>query len=320
MIETSSSVPLVRTTCPVCHDTDAAPFLTVPDRFELQAGEPYHLVRCRKCSLIYLNPRPDESVSGRFYEHEAYTPFVSTAGKAGATARLYTHLRTLNNRWKRRLIEKYSGRQGRLLDVGCGTGEFLHEMQAAGWQVRGVERDARAAAYAVEALRLPVIRGDLDALPSPDESFDVITAWHVLEHLYEPHRAIVRMRDLLKKGGLLIIAVPNAASLDARVYGQNWIAYDTPRHVQHFTPRALRMMMEMHGFEKRSMRSLHLDALFNALMSAQLGAQRSGSSTAGKLLRLVQAGGVGLAALLAGVLSADMRNYVGSTLLTVWRK
>ncbi len=320
MSETSYSIPLVRTTCPVCHDTDAQPFLDVPDRFEPEAGTPYHLVRCRKCSLIYLNPRPDESVSGRFYEHEGYTPFVSATGAASMQDKVYTALRSANNRWKRNFIEKQAGRKGRLLDVGCGTGEFLQEMQSAGWDVRGVERDARAAAHAVEALRLSVVRGGLDALPSPENSFDVITAWHVLEHLYEPHRAIVRMRDLLKKGGLLIIAVPNSASLDARIYRQNWIAFDTPRHLQHFTPAALQTMLKMHGFELRAMRSLHLDALFNALMSARLSAERAHSGLAGKILKTFQAGGVGMAALLAGVVSARMKNYLGSTLLTVWEK
>lgn len=154
------------TACPVCHQKDSEPHLSAPDRFNIEAGEAFSLVKCRRCSLVYLNPRPLESESGRFYESEEYDPFLSTKRETSLYDKLYESLRDKNNRWKRRKIEKIASSRGRILDVGCGTGEFLVEMQDAGWEARGVERDMKAASFAIQKHGLRVVSGEIDAVPA----------------------------------------------------------------------------------------------------------------------------------------------------------
>ena len=320
MISTSSTTAAMeRVVCPLCHARAEEAFLTVADRFNTVSGQEYRLVKCQRCDLVYLNPRPVEAFSQKFYEHAGYSPFLSTRAPETAPERLYVTLRRHNNRWKRKQIEKVLPQKGKILDVGCGTGEFLAEMRQAGWDARGVEPDAAAVAYAIEQLKLRVYIGGLAAVPNVPESYDVITMWHVLEHLYDPHQAIQRARDLLKKGGVLIIAVPNVDSLDRKLYKKNWIAFDAPRHVQHFSLKTLRMLCEMHKFEMIRYRGLPLDSFFNALMSEEQKAGQHRSLLPGPL-RILRAGIVAKATLLAGAAAKLGKNYYGSTLLTFWRK
>lgn len=293
--------------------------LRVPDRFSAEDETPFVLVECRKCGLLYLNPRPIEEQSGAFYENDAYNPFISAKTEKNTFDRLYDRIRKHNNRSKRKLIERHLSGPGRLLDVGCGTGEFLAEMASVGWQVRGIERDAKAAAYAVEKLRVNVVRGTLDSMPSVEASFDVVTMWHVLEHVYNPHKTLMQIRDLLKEGGLLVVAVPNAHSLDAKIYQQNWVAYDAPRHLQHFNFKSLRGLCEMHGFSVLKKALLPVDSFFNALMSEKLQEQKGGSSVL-RPLRWLRAGIVANTAVVLGKFSNYFSKPVGSTLLVVFRK
>jgi 2-polyprenyl-3-methyl-5-hydroxy-6-metoxy-1,4-benzoquinol methylase len=306
--------------CPVCHTVSSNIFLHVPDRFELARGEQYSLVKCQKCTLIYLNPRPVEQASSVFYEHEEYTPFVSAQNSNSGFDRLYQRARGHNNKWKRKKIERQVPEKGRLLDVGCGTGEFIEEMARAGWQVRGLERDPRAAAYAVEKLKLNVVCGTLENMPAAAGSFDVVTMWHVLEHLYQPHKALMQIRDMLKPEGLLVIAVPNANSLDALFYKQNWVAYDAPRHLQHFNLKSLRSLCEMHNFTLERKMLLPIDCFFNALMSEKLIEKREQSPAITKIFRLARAGIVAKSAFFFGIVSNLFLRPLGSTLLLMLRK
>lgn len=317
-LESASS--MVRVNCPVCHGRDEERFLQVPDRFSPELTPRYTLVRCRRCGLVYLNPRPHEEMSAIFYQHEAYTPFTSTHQQHSVFDRLYRALRLFNNRWKRQKIERLRPEKGSLLDVGCGTGEFLLEMAKSGWQVRGVEKDARAAAYAVESLELRVVAGGIERLPAMPASFEVVTLWHVLEHLYDPHRTLMQIRDLLKVGGLLVLAVPNVESIDAKVYRDSWVAFDAPRHLQHFTLQTLRTLCEMHKFTFVKSLALPFDPYFNALSSENLDEKIHHRGKFGKLFRLLRAGLVADRAFLAGLLRHSATNSGASSIMTFWRK
>lgn len=291
--------------------------MRVADRFALAEGPSYDLQRCRGCGMIYLNPRPTEAVSARYYQHEAYLPFASLAARPTATQKLYDYLRQINLRWKRRLLSRFCAR-GTLLDVGCGTGEFLAFMRASGWQVRGLERDPAAADWGRRNFQLDIETGSVQDLKAGSPS-DVITLWHVLEHLYSPNAALLHLRDQLAENGQLIIAAPHIESFDARVYGSDWIALDVPRHVNHFTLPALRRLAEACGYHVRACRQLPLDAFFNVLMSEQLQA-RARKSPPGLLpLRFVRAAAISAAALFAGSRIFPGR-FRGATLVAVLRK
>ena len=302
--------------CPLCHTREEKPFFDVEDTTGWMPQKHYRLVRCLRCDLVYLNPRPVEEEAAKFYETDRYLPFVSSHGRElTGLEKWYARLRRWNSRWKRKQIEKFH-RKGRILDVGCGTGEFLHEMVTHGWEGRGVERDPDAVHHAIETLKLRVYAGSIETMPTAAASFDVVTMWHVLEHLYAPHRALQKVRDLLTPGGVLVIAVPNVQSIDAKAYRRRWVALDLPRHVQFFNLKSLRMLCEMHKFSFMAVKNLPLDSLFNAWMSEHGNKQRLWL----RPLAYLRAGLIAQAALLCGWLKPGKTRFLGSTLLTFWKK
>lgn len=270
------------TSCPLCGDQRTTPYCNAPDRFALATERLYAIQRCLQCGMMYLHPRPPEEKSGQFYEHADYLPFASLTAKRSALSRVYEFIRRANLRWKRRAIIDFLQQNneqritGKLLDVGCGTGEFLVEMKNAGWNVEGLERDDRAAGWAREQHQIPVAAGGVEQLAAASQQYDLITLWHVLEHLYHPGQALEMIANRLRDAGWLLVAVPNIAGLDARVYKSNWIALDAPRHVSHFSLETLSRLASQHGLTLRWWRQLPLDAFFNTLMSEKLAAQRRG--------------------------------------------
>jgi SAM-dependent methyltransferase len=138
--------------------------------------------------------------------------------------------------------------QGRLLDVGCGAGYFLSGMRRHGWEVSGLEVSRRAAQIAERDYGLEVRVGELGSMAFAASSFDVVTLWNVLEHLPSPKGDLRIIHDILRPGGLLAFGIPNAASLDARVFGRFWAGLDMPRHLHVFAPEALGRMLTELGF------------------------------------------------------------------------
>ncbi len=269
--------------------------------------------------MIYLSPRPAEADSALFYQNENYLPFASANASRTSLARMYDFLRRHNLRWKRALVSRFQIK-GSLLDVGCGTGEFLEEMRCAGWQVYGLERDAGASAWAREHLKLNVVTGSLQEWPLPVSSVEVITLWHVLEHLYHPREALAILYRHLAKNGVVIVAVPNIAGLEARIYRQNWIALDTPRHVNHFSLGTLARCAASAGFALRWWQQLPLDAFFNALMSEKLAAEIKGAGVWEWPFRLLRAGTAAGLSLLGGSHHPFATKFRGATIVAVLQK
>lgn len=202
---------------------------------------------------------------GRYYQSEDY---VSHSGNPrGLWGRAYQWARMLSIRSKRRFVEAKTGIQkGAILDYGCGVGFFLEEMSRKGWTVQGVEPAEQARDVAQQRIPGRII--------SPEEfegdnttNLDVVTLWHVLEHLYNPAKVLTALRDRLTAGGWLIVAVPNAASWEATVYGPDWAAYDVPRHVFHFSPDRLHDLVTSTGFNFRTIKTLPLDPFYISLLS-----------------------------------------------------
>jgi 2-polyprenyl-3-methyl-5-hydroxy-6-metoxy-1,4-benzoquinol methylase len=328
-----------QTSCPLCGDTRSELYCEAPDRFNPNSGQLFAIQRCLNCRMVYLNPRPRERDSGQFYEHADYLPFASLAQKRSLTTRLYEWLRRANLIWKRRTITNFLQQAKReaydraraanhklphipysLLDVGCGTGEFLAIMEAAGWQVEGLERDERAAGWARDNWHVPVMSGGVEQLAALERRFDVITLWHVLEHLYAPGPALKILADHLYEDGWLLIAVPNIDGIDARVYKSNWVALDAPRHVNHFSPETLARLGRRHGLALRWWRQLPMDAFFNALMSEQLAAARHPGRWLWWPVRLVRAFAVACAALIGGSHTPFSYASYGASLVCFFEK
>ncbi|MGH7595521.1 MAG: class I SAM-dependent methyltransferase [bacterium] len=328
--------------CPLCGAERAELYTEAADRFLPKSGQLYSLRRCVQCNMVYLNPRPREADSARFYEHAEYLPFASLTPNRSLLARLYDLLRRANLSWKRRMIIDFWQRAGdkeqraegggqrakshlqlatcRLLDVGCGTGEFLAAMKAAGWQVEGLERDERAAAWAREHHQIAISAGSVEQLSASTQQYDVITLWHVLEHFYDPGRALEIIAQCLRENGMLLITVPNIAGIDARVYKSNWVALDAPRHVNHFSLDTLARLGSKHGLTLRWWRQLPLDAFFNALMSEKLAAQRRSGQWFLWPLRLVRAPLVALASLIGGSHTPFSYAAFGASLVCFFEK
>jgi 2-polyprenyl-3-methyl-5-hydroxy-6-metoxy-1,4-benzoquinol methylase len=305
--------------CPLCRGNTPDLYLRAPDRFDLAGGEIYQLQRCRQWGMIYLNPRPTETASARFYQNESYLPFASANAPRTMLVRVYDLLRRYNLRWKRKLLSRFCA-TGSLLDAGCGTGEFMDEMRRVGWKVHGLERDAAASAWAREHLHLPVDTGSLQDLESMHFSFDAVTLWHVLEHLYDPRTALELLHRRLNEQGVLVVAVPNAAALDAKIYRQNWIALDAPRHVNHFTIETLAGCAQLAGFALRWRQQLPLDAFFNTLMSEKLVAEIKRAGEWEWPFRLLRAGVVACLSLLGGSPNPFSTHFRGATIVAVFQK
>lgn len=256
--------------CFLCGSADADPVWTTPDRALGVAGI-YTVVRCRDCGFLYQRPRvPDEKLADCYPDHyprhqepSPRVPFkgsrrrVSAAHWALATGLGYCAFRDrqvgLITRLRGRLLLRrlrwdcppWIG-QGQYLDVGCGSGGSLGVARALGWRVAGIEPDETAAERA-RRFTDELYVGDALSAPFAPGRFDVVTALHVVEHVPDPVRVVRRMLGWLAPGGLLIIEVPNAGGLGARLFGRAWSGLELPRHLSHFSPETLRRAVERAG-------------------------------------------------------------------------
>jgi 2-polyprenyl-3-methyl-5-hydroxy-6-metoxy-1,4-benzoquinol methylase len=194
--------------------------------------------------LVYLNPRPATEDLIHLYpdEYDQYEPRSTHGNLLGRLDQGYGFFKRC-----RAVLQHKS--DGRLLDIGCATGNFLAAMQRyPGWEVYGVEISPFASAYARDVLGLNVHTGTLETAQLPVEDFDVITLWDVIEHMPDPLESLGRMYRLLKPGGMLIMRTPNLNSWDARLFGRYWIGYELPRHLYVFSRATLGSMITMAGF------------------------------------------------------------------------
>ena len=228
----------------------------------------FDVVECRGCGLRMTDPRPDVQAIGRYYESDAYLP-MTNAGR-GAVATTYRAVRKLTVRLRLGLVTRHASRvRGRLLDVGCGTGEFLAHARSRGWDVAGVEPSARAAEQA-ERHEIAVHRTN-DLATIADGPFDAITLWHALEHMHDPAVQLAQVRRLLAPYGSVVVAVPNHESVDAGAYGADWYAWDVPRHLWHFTPTTLGRLLARAGLAPGAPHALPFDPYYIALLSERRG-------------------------------------------------
>lgn len=249
--------------CPACKSGQISKVLSTKDY--TVSGNSFDIWTCSNCSLRFTQDIPDENTIGQFYQSENYISHSGT--KQGIVNRLYHVVRNFTLGQKRRWIEKYTGlRSGKLLDIGCGTGEFANFMSKAGWQVQGLEPDPGARTFAIENYGLSVEASE-ELFNLKEEDFNIISMWHVLEHVHQLDAYLQQIYKLLTASGTLAIAVPNYTSSDAKTYHAEWAAYDVPRHLYHFSPNSMEALLKQHNFELQKMIALPFDPFYVSLLS-----------------------------------------------------
>ncbi len=259
--------------CELCGGTEFSPLLRSRDRLHGVGGE-FHLVRCPGCRLIFVNPRPDRDEIKDFYPAE-YGPHAEATGPSH-TRRLSPLRRRIYSLFynypadgkKNGIILKallfpakwalarnaipFRG-EGKILDVGAGSGSFLASMKALGWDPYGVDISPEAVQRA-RGLGIEMFLGEVQEASFPNRFFDVVTMRAVLEHVHQPVETLRAVHRILKNQGMVYIVVPNVASLNFWLFRNFWYALETPRHLYAYSPSVMRRVAEKAGFEVRSMR------------------------------------------------------------------
>lgn len=246
--------------CPVCGKEEFKNFLVVTDN--TVSKESFVIVECENCSFKFTNPRPDADSIGNYYESEEYISHNNT--KAGIINKAYHVVRSITTKQKVELINRYAPAKGTMLDYGCGTGVFLSACKKDGWDIRGVEPSAKAREIASKETG-ELIATDLIELAG--EKFEIITLWHVLEHIHTLNETMSQLAEMLQEDGTLIIAVPNADSHDAQLYKENWAAYDVPRHLYHFTQATMKRFLKKHKMVLEEVLPMKFDAYYVSMLS-----------------------------------------------------
>lgn len=232
--------------CNLCGSDDSIILFTGKDRLHKKTGL-FNVVRCRKCGLIYTNPRPNKKLISQYYPSE-YWSFREVKKESIAIEAFLKIDHALINAICYKMSIPFKS-DGKILDIGVGTGKYLYSMKKLGWQAYGVEISDLAAKYAREELGLNVFTGTVEEASFPNGFFDGITMHQVLEHVADPTATLLEINRILKDDGLLAISVPDAGSFEARIFKKYCQSYwDIPRHFYHFSPKTLKALLEKTGF------------------------------------------------------------------------
>jgi len=250
-----------RDKCPICSTEQLEVFLTAVDY--TVSHETFTIVKCVGCGFHFTNPVPSKDVIGKYYKSESYVSHSSSS--KGIINKIYLQVRKYTLKKKLKLIQKEAKGKA-LLDVGAGTGHFLNVCQLNGFESLGLEPDDDARIFAKSNFSLELIPSqELHNLP--DKSRDVITMWHVLEHVYDLRNDLAKITSVLKDDGVLIVAVPNMNSYVAKHYKEFWAAYDLPIHLYHFTPNDIKNLFEQYNFRIDKILPMKFDSFYVSMLS-----------------------------------------------------
>jgi len=232
--------------------------ITVKDY--LVTGEAFNLVYDAEREMLITDPQPEAESLSKYYDSDAY--ISHTDSKKGFVSFLYQIVKKRALRKKVKLISSLHYGPKSLLDIGAGTGDFLKQAKQYKWIVSGVEPNKNARNLAQE--KGIVLKDMIDDFQG--EKFDVITLWHVLEHLPDLNETVLKIEKLLKPEGTLIIAVPNFRSYDAKYYKSHWAAYDVPRHLWHFSRKSMEKLFSK-KMELLKIKAMIFDSFYVSLLS-----------------------------------------------------
>ena len=251
--------------CPLCNSSAIKKRFACIDEFA--TGESFDVYECAGCGLAFTQNIPDEKEIDRYYESPTYISHSNTS--KGIVNSTYHLVRKLMLRNKARLVERLTLlKNGKILDYGAGTGHFARVMASKGWDVTAIEKNSRARELALSefGFRMHPVEALADI---KERELDVVTMWHVMEHIQEPDKMWEQLYRILDDTGIAVIAVPNSISYDAQRYREHWAAYDVPRHLWHFTPSTIMQWGEKHGFVLERQYTMPFDGFYISMLSEQ---------------------------------------------------
>ncbi len=229
------------------------------------SNEEFELLLDETLEMLVTTPQPSIKNLGKYYESESY--ISHTDSKGSFIDRVYQFVKIFTISKKVRLITDFSNlndTNNSLLDIGCGTGDFLVASQKKGFSVVGIEPNEKARQLTSSKLKTTIYK-DISEISS--EQFDCITMWHVLEHVPNLFDYISKLKSLLKPNGILIVAVPNYKSFDANYYGKFWAAYDVPRHLWHFSQKSIKLLFKKENMKVIKTKPMLFDSFYVSLLS-----------------------------------------------------
>ena len=265
--------------CPISNSGEFTPYLQVPDRFDCSGKVEWTLVRSPASGLIMLNPRPDSAEIAEHYRSGEYDPYRHGRNSDALRDRAYLAARALLLRWSAGLIMRGCAKPMKecsVLEIGCSTGDLLHYFHRKGVPIdhlAGVEPNDAAAGYAWELFGLEIFPSVSDKSLRV-KKFDRIVLWHTLEHIHDIHETLKLVARQLKPEGVVVLAVPNPAGYDAEHYGENWVAWDAPRHLYHFWPGTVEKLLALHKLSVFRRLPYFPDLLYNTFYSEVLLSKR----------------------------------------------
>jgi 2-polyprenyl-3-methyl-5-hydroxy-6-metoxy-1,4-benzoquinol methylase len=253
------------TQCPVCDNTDIQNAFSAKDY--TVSNEIFTVVKCNVCTHMFTQNVATQNEIGKYYQSENYISHSDT--QEGIVNKLYHAVRKRTLAGKKILVQTETGKQqGKILDIGCGTGAFLNTMKLAGWESTGLEPDEIARKKAAELYNINP-KPSHEIFDLQNNAYDAITMWHVLEHVHQLHEYIAQLKNMLSADGRIFIAVPNYTSYDAQYYGEHWAAYDVPRHLYHFSPTSMKNLVEQHGLSIKKIKTMWFDSFYVSMLSEQ---------------------------------------------------
>ena len=246
-------------TCPVCETTESINFLK-SQNFRINNTK-FDIDECVNCGMRFTTPLPSPEEMAKYYDTDNYVSHTGT--KKGLVNKLFHTARYFTLRSKFKLLTHYSKGKNHL-DIGAGNGVFMEFVQNKNWKTSGVELDD-SSRKAIEEKSLEVEKTIYDLENS--KTYDVITMWHVLEHIFDLKKDIAHIISKLNKDGVLIVALPNCESYDAEKYKSFWAAYDLPIHLYHFRPTQVKQLFKEFGMEVIAQKPMLFDAFYISLMS-----------------------------------------------------
>lgn len=239
--------------------TNSTTYIKVSDHSV--SKEPFDLLFNEEYQLLKTNPQPSLEKLPSYYESEDYISHTDAKRTLFEKAYHFVKSNALKN--KVNLISKLIPQKGTVLDIGSGTGDFLITAKNNGWEIKGLEPNPKAKQIAVS--KGVVFVDTLENIA--DDSIDLITMWHVLEHVPNLEEQFTQLKRIVKPNGYILIAVPNYKSFDAKYYKEFWAAYDVPRHLWHFSKTAIQKLASNYGLELKNTKPMWFDSFYVSLLS-----------------------------------------------------